>query len=99
LFATYARNSRFKDGIIYVGPMGCRTGMYLLTRGLTHEQAIELVRESFKFISGYTEKIPGTSEAECGNCREHNLESAKLEAAAMIPVLENWKPEMLKYNC
>ena len=38
LFATYARNSAVKDGVIYVGPMGCRTGFYLLTRGLTHHR-------------------------------------------------------------
>ena len=42
LFATYARNSAFQDGVIYVGPMGCRTGFYLLTRGLTPAQALEL---------------------------------------------------------
>ena len=44
LFATYARNSRYKDGVIYVGPMGCRTGFYLLVRGLTQQEAIDLVR-------------------------------------------------------
>ena len=42
LFATYARNSAVKDGVIYVGPMGCRTGFYLLTRGLTPAQALQL---------------------------------------------------------
>ena len=40
LFATYARNSQYKDGVIYVGPMGCRTGFYLLTRGLTPAEAL-----------------------------------------------------------
>ena len=42
LFATYARNSAFQDSVIYVGPMGCRTGFYLLTRGLTPAEALEL---------------------------------------------------------
>ena len=42
LFATYARNSRFSDGVIYVGPMGCRTGFYFLTRGISHADAIAL---------------------------------------------------------
>ena len=41
LFATYARNSAFQDSVIYVGPMGCRTGFYLLTRGLTPAEALE----------------------------------------------------------
>lgn len=46
LFATYVRNSAFSDQIIYVGPMGCRTGFYFLTRdAMSGEQAIALVRE------------------------------------------------------
>ena len=53
LFATYARNSAFQDGVIYVGPMGCRTGFYLLTRGLTPAQALELTVESFRFMAAF----------------------------------------------
>ena len=51
LFATYARNSAFRDGVIYVGPMGCRTGFYLLTRGLTPAEALKLTVESFRFMA------------------------------------------------
>ena len=51
LFATYARNSAVKDGVIYVGPMGCRTGFYLLTRGLTPAQALALTVDSFRFMA------------------------------------------------
>ena len=51
LFATYARNSQYKDGVIYVGPMGCRTGFYLLTRGLTPAEALSLTVESFRFMA------------------------------------------------
>ena len=77
LFATYARNSKFSDSIVYVGPMGCRTGFYLLVRDkMTHADVIRLLQETFAFIAGYQGEIPGTAEVECGNCREHDLEGA-----------------------
>ena len=69
LFATYARNSRYKDGVIYVGPMGCRTGFYLLTRGLTPAEALSLTVESFRFMAAFEGDVPGASEVECGNYR------------------------------
>ena len=80
LFATFARNSEFGKNIVYVGPMGCRTGFYLLTRGLSHENAIKLVREAYTFIRDYNDEIPGCTEVECGNYREHDLASAKTRA-------------------
>ena len=61
LFATYARNSAFQDGVIYVGPMGCRTGFYLLTRGLTPAQALELTVESFRFMAAFEGAVPGAA--------------------------------------
>ena len=82
LFATYARNSAFQDGVIYVGPMGCRTGFYLLTRGLTPAQALELTVESFRFMAAFEGAVPGASEVECGNYRDMDLPAAKAEAAA-----------------
>lgn len=98
LFATYARNSRYGSGVVYVGPMGCRTGFYLLTRGLTHQQAIQLVQDSMAFIAAYEGEIPGATEPECGNYREQDLSGAKAEAAAMMSVLEGWTPERLQYT-
>ena len=88
LFATYARNSAFQDSVIYVGPMGCRTGFYLLTRGLTPAEALELTVESFRFMAGFEGAVPGASEVECGNYRDMDLPAAKAEAAAMLPVLQ-----------
>ena len=74
LFATYARNSAFKDSVIYVGPMGCRTGFYFLTRGITHQQALDLFRDTLEFISTFDAPIPGAqSSRECGNWLEHDL--------------------------
>ncbi len=98
LFATYARNSQYGSSVVYVGPMGCRTGFYLLTRGLTHQQAIQLVQDSMAFIAAYEGEIPGATEPECGNYREQDLSGAKAEAAAMVPVLESWNPERLQYT-
>lgn len=98
LFATFARSSRFGDKVIYVGPMGCRTGFYLLVRDLPEADAIQLARESMAFIASYEGPIPGASEAECGNWQEQDLAGAKAEAAAMVPVLENWQPADLAYK-
>ena len=88
LFATYARNSAVKDGVIYVGPMGCRTGFYLLTRGLTPAQALQLTVDAYRFMADFEGAVPGASEVECGNYRDMDLPAAKAEAAAMLPVLE-----------
>ena len=99
LFATYARNTDYADQIIYVGPMGCRTGFYLLLRDkVSYEEAIKLVQDSMAFIASYEGKIPGTNKIECGNYLEHDPEGAKREAAAMIPVLEGWTPAMMEYK-
>lgn len=98
LFATYARNSRFTDSVIYVGPMGCRTGFYLLLRdNVSKSDAIALVKESFAFIKDFTGEIPGSKREECGNYLDHDLAGAKAVAADMVKVLENWKEEDLKY--
>ena len=98
LFATYARNSEYGSGVIYVGPMGCRTGFYLLTRGLSHEQAIALCQESLAFIASFEGEIPGATAPECGNYREHDLAGAQKEAAAMAQVLACWTPDRLSYE-
>ena len=97
LFATYARNSAFQDSVIYVGPMGCRTGFYLLTRGLTPAQALALTVDSFRFMAAFEGDIPGASEVECGNYRDMDLPAAKAEAAAMLPVLEALTADQLHY--
>ena len=99
LFATYVRNSAYSDQIIYVGPMGCRTGFYFLTRdAMSGEQAIALVRECFAFIADFEGKIPGSERKECGNYLEHDLPGAKAVAADMCKVLEHWTVPMLQYD-
>ena len=99
LFANYARNSQYGNQVVYVGPMGCRTGFYLLVRDtVSHEQALQLVIDSFAFIAQFEGEIPGASEVECGNYREQDLEGAKAEARAMLPVLEGWSVEKMQYQ-
>lgn len=99
LFATYARNSALGESVIYVGPMGCRTGFYLILRdGVSKADAISLVKDSFRFIAGFKGEIPGAKRQECGNYLEHDLEGARAEAESMITVLDSWTPEQLAYN-
>jgi S-ribosylhomocysteine lyase len=97
LFATYARSSELSDKVVYVGPMGCRTGFYLLVRDLPRPEAVELVRKSFAFIAAYEGAIPGASEAECGNYREHDLPGARAEAAEYLKTIEGWTTAKLTY--
>ena len=97
LFATYARNSQWKNQVIYFGPMGCRTGFYFLTRDLSREQALALTQDALRFIAAFDGEIPGTSAVECGNYLEHDLPTARRYAAEMGKVLENWAAARMDY--
>ena len=98
LFATYARNSAYRDSVVYVGPMGCRTGFYLLLRdAVSAGDAIRLVRQSFSFISEFEGAIPGAERRECGNYLEHDLAGARRTAEDMLRVLKNWNTNKLAY--
>lgn len=97
LFATYARNSQYSSGVVYVGPMGCLTGFYLVTIGLSPAQALELVRDAFAWMAEYTGEIPGASAVECGNYRMMDPVAARVEAAAMLPVLQALDADHLHY--
>ena len=90
LVATYVRNSAFSDAVIYFGPMGCRTGFYLLLRdSVSREEALALVKDAFAFAADFEGEIPGNSRIECGNYLDHDLAGAKEEAKAYVRVLEN----------
>ena len=98
LFAPYARNSEYSDRVIYVGPMGCRTGFYLVVRdSISKEEVISLVRRTMDFIAAYEGEIPGATRIECGNYREHSLEKARTYAASMAGVLRDWTPDKMAY--
>ena len=99
LFATYARNSSLGENVIYVGPMGCRTGFYLLVRNsVSHKQAIGLVKDSFRYIADFEGEIPGSKKEECGNYLEHDLPAAKKTAAIMLDIFQNYSEEKLNYK-
>ncbi len=98
IFATFVRNSEISDKVIYVGPMGCRTGFYLVVRNMDPKDAIELVRKTMKFIIEFDEEIPGCTKEECGNYKEHNLEEAKKDVKSIYNALEGYNEEMLDYN-
>ena len=99
LFATFARNSAYGEDIVYVGPMGCRTGFYLLVRDkVSPVNAISLVQESMAFIAEYEGEIPGNSRVECGKYLAHDLEGAREIAKDMRSVLSGWTESQLQYK-
>ncbi len=78
LGATYLRNSARKDEVIYFGPMGCRTGFYIVMFGdLDSENIYSLVVDMCDFIIGFEGEIPGAQPEQCGNYSEQNLNMAK----------------------
>ena len=78
LLATVLRNSSEKENIVYFGPMGCRTGFYLLTRNLSYEKVLELLKDGIA-VALTLDEIPGNKREECGNYLEHDLADAKKE--------------------
>lgn len=88
LIATIVRNSKHKDDIVYFGPMGCRTGFYLLTVNMDYRDVLKLLKESFSLAQAFTE-VPGNKREECGNYLEHDLDGAKRECAEYLEVLES----------
>ena len=99
LFATFVRNSAVKDNIIYFGPMGCRTGFYLILAGdYTSKDVVPLVKEMFAFVRDYEGEIPGAAARDCGNYLDLNLPMAKYLAKKYYEeVLENIGENQLVY--
>ena len=87
LFATYARNSQFGKDIVYVGPMGCRTGFYLLVRDLSNETVLSAVKETLAKIIAHEGTMFGATQKECGNYRELSLDAAITEAKRYLTAL------------
>ena len=99
LAATFLRNEpSWKDRVLYFGPMGCRTGFYLLLAGdLTAEEALPLVTDCFRLIRDYRGEIPGASPRDCGNYLDMNLPMANFWADRYVRVLEAAEPDRLRY--
>jgi len=86
LGATFLRNhKKYKDQIIYFGPMGCRTGFYLVIAGqYTSKEILPLIIEMFEFIRDFEGAVPGASPHDCGNYQDMNLSMAKFLAARYL---------------
>ena len=100
LAATYLRNHEtFGNKIIYFGPMGCRTGFYLLINGdLESADIVDLLMEMFTFIAEFEGDVPGASAQDCGNYLDMNLPMAKyLAKKYLADALNNITEEQLYY--
>ena len=97
LFATYARNSRFADNVIYFGPMGCRTGFYLIVRDLSNKDTITLVKETLKQSYEHEGILPGAEKKECGNYLDHDVEGAKKLIKDYMDVIKDWTIYDVRY--
>ena len=99
LAATYLRNEPvWKDRVIYLGPMGCRTGFYLLLAGdLESADVLDLVKECFAFIRDFRGEVPGASAKDCGNYLDMNLPMANYWGERYSALLENITPDRLVY--
>ena len=85
--ATYLRNSRFRDHVVYWGPRGCLTGFYFLTsteREIGPREVEPLVRAAFRHLANYRGPVPGATPVNCGNYLFHDLPVAKFEAKAFL---------------
>lgn len=99
LGATYLRNHpQYADKTIYFGPMGCRTGFYLILAGdYESSDIVSLMTDMYQFISDYEGEIPGASPRDCGNYLDLNLGMAKYLADRYLKVLRNITPDRLVY--
>jgi S-ribosylhomocysteine lyase len=87
MFATYSRNSKVADKVVYFGPMGCQTGFYFLVKDLVPVEVFELTKQILKDILAYEGPVFGASAIECGNYANLDLALAKTEAEKYLAVL------------
>ena len=100
LAATFLRNhADWKERVIYFGPMGCRTGFYLILAGdLESRDIVPLMQEMYQFIADFEGEVPGASAKDCGNYLDMNLPMAKLLARKYLTeVLDNISENRLSY--
>ncbi|MCD8130775.1 MAG: S-ribosylhomocysteine lyase [Lachnospiraceae bacterium] len=100
LGATFLRNHpQWKDSVIYFGPMGCRTGFYLLLAGdLESRDIVPLMEEMFSFIAKFEGEVPGASPKDCGNYLDMNLGMTKLLSQKFLDeVIQDIGDERLYY--
>lgn len=100
LAATYLRNAdEYKDKVIYFGPMGCRTGFYLILGGdYESKDIVGLMQDMFTFIRDFEDEVPGAAARDCGNYLDMNLPMAKYVAGKYLEnTLLNIQDNQLHY--
>ncbi|MCR5186542.1 MAG: S-ribosylhomocysteine lyase [Clostridia bacterium] len=100
LGATFLRNhEKYKNETIYFGPMGCRTGFYVIFKGdLKSEDVKDIITEMFEFMATFEGEIPGADPYSCGNYLDQNLPNARYESKKYLEeVLYNLKEENMVY--
>ena len=99
LGATFLRNHKeYASKTIYFGPMGCRTGFYMLLAGdYESRDVVPLVKEMFAFMRDFEGEVPGAAARDCGNYLDMNLPMAKYVAGKFCEVLENIDESRLHY--
>ena len=99
LGATWLRNDpQWKDRVLYFGPMGCRTGFYLLLAGdWESADVVQPVTDMVRFIRDFRGDVPGAAARDCGNYLDMNLPMANFVAAKYLQVLEHLTPDRLTY--
>ena len=99
LAATYLRNEpQWKEKVLYFGPMGCRTGFYLLLAGDLESKDIRtLVMDCFRFVANFSGEVPGASAKDCGNYLDMNLPMAKYWGKRYADLLETAADDRFVY--
>lgn len=97
MIATYIRSSKIGDDVIYFGPMGCRTGFYLLVRNGKNDTVLETVKETLEKVIIHEGEVFGASRIECGNYKELDIDAAKKECARYLEILNGYTPDF-KYE-
>ena len=91
MLATFLRNGEIGESVIYFGPMGCRTGFYLLTRDIAPVMALNALKNALAATIAHEGEVFGATRRECGNYKELDINAAKRECAAYLKVLEQHK--------
>jgi len=101
LCATFLRSHKdWSSKIVYFGPMGCRTGFYIILEGdHTSSGILPLLLEMYAWIEKFEGEIPGATAVECGNWREQNIDMAKWECRKYAALLRRAGKENLEYPC
>jgi len=99
LGATFLRSHKeWGSRVVYFGPMGCRTGFYLIVEGdLDSEAILPLLKELLDWVENFDGPIPGATAAECGNWRDQNIDMAKWECRRYAALFKNPAKENLNY--